>query len=71
MRTGTSFFLFNKSLIALEISVAYSVWSAVVMAALAGIGMTFLGESVSFAKILGILSIIAGTITLSMVGVEG
>jgi|TARA_B100000524_G_scaffold341854_2_gene236335 small multidrug resistance pump len=57
--------------VALEISVAYAVWSAVVMAALAAVGMAFLGESVSIAKMLGILSIIVGTITLSMAGVEG
>ena len=41
------------------------------MAALAAVGMAFLGESVSIAKMLGILSIIVGTITLSMAGVEG
>eukprot|EP00900_Chrysochromulina_parva_P003776 jgi/Chrpa1/1339/Chrysochromulina_OHIO_Genome00010811-RA len=39
------------SLRGLEISVAYAVWSSIVMAVLAFIGMTFLGESVSAAKV--------------------
>ena len=51
---AASFYSFNLSLRALEISVAYAVWSAVVMAALALIGMTVLGESVSLTKVAGI-----------------
>ena len=62
---GASFYLFNLSLRGIEISVAYAVWSAVVMAALAGIGMTVLGESVTTSKIGGIAAIIFGTIALS------
>ena len=50
----------------LEISIAYSVWSAVVMAALSAIGMSMLGESVNKGKILGILMIIVGTVLLSL-----
>merc|ERR1712185_629740 len=56
-----SFAGFNLSLRALEISVAYAVWSAVVMAGLALIGMTCFGESVSAAKVLGIAAIVIGT----------
>ena len=63
---GSSFYLFNLSLKGLEISVAYAVWSAVVMAALSALGMTWLGESVSAMKISGITAIIAGTILLSL-----
>ena len=44
--------------VALEISVAYAVWSAVVMAALAAIGMTVLGESITTAKVSGITAIV-------------
>ena len=62
---GASFYLFNVSLRGIELSVAYAVWSAVVMAVLAGIGMTFLGESVTSAKIGGIAAIIGGTVLLS------
>ena len=67
---AASFYTFNVSLRALEISVAYAVWSAVVMAALAAIGMLFFGESVSIAKVSGISAIIAGTVALSLAGVE-
>ena len=49
---------------------AYAVWSAVVMAALAAIGMLFFGESVSIAKVSGISAIIAGTVALGLAGVE-
>ena len=63
---AASFYSFNLSLRALEISVAYAVWSAVVMAALSAIGMTFLGESVSLLKIFGVSTIIVGTVCLSM-----
>ena len=62
---AASFYGFNLSLRALETSVAYAVWSAVVMAALAAIGMTVLGESVTHSKLLGITAIIAGTALLS------
>ena len=62
---AASFYLFNLSLRGLEISVAYAVWSAVVMAALAAIGMTALGESITGSKILGITAIIIGTVMLS------
>eukprot|EP00614_Pseudopedinella_elastica_P014348 CAMPEP_0172583686 /NCGR_PEP_ID=MMETSP1068-20121228/3269_1 /TAXON_ID=35684 /ORGANISM="Pseudopedinella elastica, Strain CCMP716" /LENGTH=146 /DNA_ID=CAMNT_0013377565 /DNA_START=176 /DNA_END=616 /DNA_ORIENTATION=- len=64
-----SFYTFNLSLRALEISVAYAVWSAVVMAALSIIGMTWLGESVSTMKIVGIIGIIFGTTCLSLADV--
>ncbi len=63
---AASFYTFNLSLRALEISVAYAVWSSVVMAALSFIGMAWLGERVTRAKIGGIVAIILGTIMLSM-----
>ena len=63
---AASFYGFNLSLRALEISVAYAVWSAVVMAALAAIGMTVLGESKSLRKVVGIGAITLGTVLLSL-----
>ena len=68
---GASFYAFNLSLRALEISIAYSVWSSVVMAALSVIGMTWLGESVSATKIVGITAIIVGTVCLAMSDTSG
>ena len=61
----SSFVLFNISLRALEISIAYAVWSAVVMAAHAAVGMTFLGETVNAAKVIGIVTVGIGTVCLS------
>ena len=48
---AASFYAFNLSLRALELSVAYAVWSSVVMAALAWIGMAWLGERVTRSKV--------------------
>lgn len=61
-----SFLGFNYSLRALEISIAYAVWSAVVMATLSFMGMAFLGESVSQIKVVGIACIIIGTVCLNL-----
>lgn len=61
-----SFVGFNLSLRALEISVAYAVWSAVVMATLSFMGITFYGERVSRIKVAGISCIIMGTICLNL-----
>ena len=62
---AASFYGFNLSLRALETSVAYAVWSAVVMAALSVVGIIFLGESANPTKFFGIGAIILGTICLS------
>ena len=66
---AASFYTFNVSLRARDLG-GHAVWSAVVMAALAAIGMLFFGESVSIAKVSGISAIIAGTVALSLAGVE-
>lgn len=65
---AASFYGFNLSLRALETSVAYAVWSAVVMAALSVVGILFLGETSSLPKFIGISSIIFGTSVLSLAG---
>jgi|TARA_B110001469_G_scaffold108945_1_gene109851 small multidrug resistance pump len=62
---AASFYGFNLSLRALETSVAYAVWSAVVMAALSVVGIVFLNESKSWLKFSGVTTIIFGTICLS------
>ena len=62
---AASFYGFNLSLRALETSVAYAVWSAVVMAALSAVGVAFLGESANPTKFVGIGAIIFGTMCLS------
>jgi small multidrug resistance pump len=61
-----SFVGFNLSLRALELSIAYAVWSAVVMGTLSFMGMAFFKESVSRIKIAGITCIGVGTICLNL-----
>jgi small multidrug resistance pump len=63
---AASFAAFNASILYLEISVAYAVWSAVVIAALAAAGGLFFGESMSTLKIAGVVVTIAGTAMLSL-----
>ena len=63
---AASFLGFNFSLRALEISIAYAVWSAAVMAVLSFVGMAFLGESVSSLKVAGIALIVVGTTFLNL-----
>mmetsp|Transcript_68050 Transcript_68050/g.179384 ORF Transcript_68050/g.179384 Transcript_68050/m.179384 type:complete len:111 (-) Transcript_68050:426-758(-) len=60
-----SFSTFNFSLRALEMSVAYAVWSAVVMATLSLVGIVMFNEKATVSKLLGIGSIIFGTVCLS------
>ena len=63
---AASFYGFNLSLRALETSIAYAVWSAVVMAALSVVGIVFLNESKSWLKFTGVTTIIFGTVCLSL-----
>jgi len=60
-----SFSTFNFSLSALEMSVAYAVWSAGVMATLSLVGILMFNEKATISKLCGISSIIFGTICLS------
>jgi len=62
---GASFYSFNLSLRALELSTAYAVWSAVVMAALSLVGMLLFNEQATLSKAVGISAIIFGTVCLS------
>ena len=63
---AASFYGFNLSLRALETSIAYAVWSAVVMAALSVVGIVFLNERKSWLKFTGVTTIIFGTVCLSL-----
>ncbi|KAL1524630.1 hypothetical protein AB1Y20_019517 [Prymnesium parvum] len=62
---GASFYSFNLSLRALELSVAYAVWSAVVMATLSLVGIVLFNEKATLTKAFGIGAIMFGTICLS------
>ena len=62
------------ALLALSISrgmhtdVAYALWSAIGTAAIVLIAVLFLGSPVSVAKVVGVALIIAGVVTLNLVG---
>jgi small multidrug resistance pump len=52
----------------LQVSVAYAIWSGTGTAAIAVIGMIWLGEPLTAVKALGIALIIAGAIVLNLAG---
>jgi small multidrug resistance pump len=61
-----SFILLAQALRHLQVSVVYAIWSGVGTAAIAVIGMLALNEPLTAAKILGILLIISGVVTLNL-----
>ena len=52
----------------LPVSVTYAVWAGVGTAAIAVIGVLFLGESWDAAKVIGIALIVAGVVLLNLHG---
>jgi small multidrug resistance pump len=62
------FFLFSRAIRTIELGTAYAVWSGVGMAALAVIGATTFGDTVTPRKILSLLLIVAGVVGLNLGG---
>ncbi|WP_280267527.1 DMT family transporter [Nocardia wallacei] len=52
----------------LQMGVAYAVWSAVGTAAIVLVGVLFLQEPLSVAKVVGVALVIAGVVTLNLAG---
>ncbi|WP_068923667.1 DMT family transporter [Planobispora rosea] len=66
---GTAFYLLAQALkLQMEVGTAYAVWSGAGTAAIAAIGVLFLGESLNLAKIAGIALIIGGVLVLNLAG---
>ncbi|MBT2442375.1 multidrug efflux SMR transporter [Streptomyces sp. ISL-36] len=63
-----AFALLAQALKTLQVGTAYAIWSGVGTAAVAAIGILFMNETLSVAKIAGILLIIAGVLVLNMGG---
>ncbi|MFF9068791.1 DMT family transporter [Streptomyces sp. NPDC014891] len=63
-----AFALLAQALKTLQVGTAYAVWAGVGTAAVAAIGILFLGETLSVAKIAGIALIIAGVVVLNLGG---
>jgi small multidrug resistance pump len=50
------------------VGVAYAVWSGLGTAAIVAIGVVFLHESISLVKIVGVLLVVGGVVTLNLGG---
>ncbi|MET7846852.1 multidrug efflux SMR transporter [Streptomyces avermitilis] len=63
-----AFALLAQTLKTVSVGTAYAIWAGVGTAAIAAIGMVFLGEGMSPAKLAGIALIIGGVVVLNMGG---
>jgi small multidrug resistance pump len=63
-----AFVLLGQVLKSIPVSVTYAIWSGVGTAVVAAIGMTFLGEPVSWLKIAGLAFVVAGVVALNLGG---
>ncbi|MGK5449385.1 DMT family transporter [Streptomyces radiopugnans] len=63
-----AFVLLAQTLKTMSVGTAYAIWSGVGTAAIAVIGMVFIGEAVNAARITGILLVIAGVVVLNLGG---
>jgi small multidrug resistance pump len=65
---GVAFYMLSIVLKTQEVGIVYAIWSGAGLAIIALIGVLFLGESVSIAKIAGLLSILLGVLLLNLAG---
>ncbi|MGY1434905.1 DMT family transporter [Streptomyces reniochalinae] len=63
-----AFVLLSRTLKTMSVGTAYAIWSGAGTAVIALIGMVFIGESVTAAKILGLLLVICGVVVLNLGG---
>ncbi|WP_128377851.1 DMT family transporter [Streptomyces cavernae] len=63
-----SFALLAQTLKTVSVGTAYAIWAGFGTAAIATIGIVFLGEGVSLAKVAGIALIIGGVVVLNLAG---
>ncbi|MFH8611275.1 DMT family transporter [Streptomyces sp. NPDC018029] len=63
-----AFTLLAQTLKTLSVGTAYAIWAGIGTAAVAAIGMIFLGESANLVKIAGIGLVIAGVVVLNLGG---
>jgi len=65
---GIAFVLLAQTLKTISVGTAYAVWAGAGTAVIAAIGMVFLGEAVTAARVIGVLLVIAGVIVLNLGG---
>ncbi|MET8688790.1 multidrug efflux SMR transporter [Streptomyces sp. NPDC004732] len=63
-----AFTLLAQTLKTLSVGTAYAIWAGIGTAAVAAIGMIFLGESANMIKVAGIALVIAGVVVLNLGG---
>ncbi|MFB7596992.1 DMT family transporter [Streptomyces sp. NPDC056160] len=63
-----SFALLAQTLKTLNVGTAYAIWSGIGTAAIAVIGVAFLGEGMTLTKVAGIALIIVGVVVLNLGG---
>jgi len=63
---GLSFYLLSLVLKSVPVGTAYAIWSAVGTALIVTIGILFLGESATVARLLGIALVIVGVVILNL-----
>ncbi|MEU8888359.1 multidrug efflux SMR transporter [Streptomyces sp. NPDC048442] len=63
-----AFGLLARTLKSMSVGTAYAIWAGVGTAAVAVIGMVFLGESTSAVKLAGIVLVIGGVVLLNLGG---
>ncbi|MFI8933040.1 DMT family transporter [Streptomyces sp. NPDC053474] len=63
-----AFALLAQTLKTLSVGTAYAIWAGIGTAAVAAIGMVFLGESANLVKVSGIVLVIAGVVVLNLGG---
>ncbi|QKV95620.1 multidrug efflux SMR transporter [Streptomyces sp. NA02950] len=63
-----AFALLAQTLKTVSVGTAYAIWAGAGTAVIAVIGMTFLGEAATAARVIGILLVIAGVVVLNLGG---
>ncbi|RLV09017.1 ligand-binding protein SH3 [Streptomyces griseocarneus] len=63
-----AFVLLSQTLKSMNVGTAYAIWSGAGTAVVAAIGMVFLGEAVTLARIAGVVLVIAGVVVLNLGG---
>jgi small multidrug resistance pump len=65
---AASFTLLAQTLKSMDVGLAYAIWSGAGTALIAAVGMAFLGEALTVARILGVALVIAGVVVLNLGG---
>ena len=68
---GVSFTMMAQAVKVLDVGLVYALWSGIGIAAIATIGVLFLGDSLTVPKLVGLSLILAGVLVLMLLGDHG